>query len=889
MVNFTTEGPCEAPTNVKASAVTHESATISWTAGAGQTAWTYEVVSASTEKLIASGHTETASVDLDALAPEMEYKVRVKSACGSLDESEYSAWTSFTTDAAPYCAEPTNGMAGNITARTATITWTAGGSETKWYVIYDNDEGTLGGSEPVTATTFELTGLEPKTHYTVNIVAECAPDFHSGWSDMIEFTTEEEVVPCMAPTALKLVSDASEHAAELTWTVNQAGQSKWILEYRSEYEMAFHPVDVTALPFTLDGLQANTFYTVRVKADCGGDFSEYSAETSFYTVPAPYVCPMPTNVQAAKVYNNAALITWTPGDDKQKEWWIEYKTADEDIYTHFQTVNEPQVTISELDPETEYAFHVCAYHNGVISEYAGLTFTTTAGTPCATPLGVKLAGPASQHSAVVTWTIYDDRPDAWVLDYRSEYESSFHSVEIVNPPYTLDGLEENTRYDLRLKARCGDSFSDYTREASFWTTPPDATCADPTGLQVSDVTASSAYITWTAGEEAQTEWYVSYKRTDGVGYEYGQMVFDKPEITLIGLDGGVEYEVSVTGICMIYSGSISTTFTTKTPVCDAPTDAYLLMIREEGPVIFWTPAARQTSFNVWYKKASEAAFTHSVNIVGNSCTLAGLEYATDYEVQITGLCGAVESDPSNIVSFTMPAEPTGPACVPPTSISVTDIYPTNVRVNWTVESLDYIEWEVVYKVKGSSDAPMTKHVTQQFTMLTGLEPETEYEVSVYTYCDDRLSNESVTTSFTTAATPCPNPTNIHVSELTETTALVMWNPGSSDNLYWSVYYYPTSTPDDITIMDTSDDPSYLLTDLTANTEYGVRMLSFCDGEIGPGFTTPIIFCTMDKITTDVEEVSSQESEIRTQKILRDGHLYIIYEGRMYDVRGARVK
>ena len=52
---------------------------------------------------------------------------------------------------------------------------------------------------------------------------------------------------------------------------------------------------------------------------------------------------------------------------------------------------------------------------------------------------------------------------------------------------------------------------------------------------------------------------------------------------------------------------------------------------------------------------------------------------------------------------------------------------------------------------------------------------------------------------------------------------------------------------------------------------------------GPTLEVPIY-----SPATGVEEVGSQKSDVRSQKLLRDGQLYIMYEGRMYDVRGAEV-
>ena len=192
----------------------------------------------------------------------------------------------------------------------------------------------------------------------------------------------------------------------------------------------------------------------------------------------------------------------------------------------------------------------------------------------------------------------------------------------------------------------------------------------------------------------------------------------------------------------------------------------------------------------------------------------------------------------------------------------------------------------MYKVKGSSDAPQSKHYTQFSAMLSGLESETEYEVSVYTYCDDHLSTEAVSTTFTTPAPLCPNPTNIHVSELTAYTALIEWTPGSLDNLNWNVKYYCTSTPDELIVVDASEGPWYLLTDLTPDTEYGVSVMSLCDGETGPGFTTPITFRTMDNLPTGLEQTIEQTIQVR--KVLINGQLFILRDGVQYNIMGIRV-
>ena len=42
------------------------------------------------------------------------------------------------------------------------------------------------------------------------------------------------------------------------------------------------------------------------------------------------------------------------------------------------------------------------------------------------------------------------------------------------------------------------------------------------------------------------------------------------------------------------------------------------------------------------------------------------------------------------------------------------------------------------------------------------------------------------------------------------------------------------------------------------------------------------------LPTGVEDVRSQNSDFRSQKVLRDGKLYLMYKGQMYDVQGKIV-
>ena len=88
------------------------------------------------------------------------------------------------------CFPPTALAAGNLTANNARITWTAGGSETAWRLQYRADGGDWSAEQAVsTNARHDLTGLSANTDYFVRVKAYCDADDQSNWSDVLSFTT----------------------------------------------------------------------------------------------------------------------------------------------------------------------------------------------------------------------------------------------------------------------------------------------------------------------------------------------------------------------------------------------------------------------------------------------------------------------------------------------------------------------------------------------------------------------------------------------------------------------------------------------------------------------------------------------------------------------------
>ncbi len=88
------------------------------------------------------------------------------------------------------CAVPTALSAGNLSANSARISWTAGGSETAWRLQYRADGGDWSAEQAVSGSAQrDLMGLSANTEYFVRVKAYCDADDQSNWSDVLSFTT----------------------------------------------------------------------------------------------------------------------------------------------------------------------------------------------------------------------------------------------------------------------------------------------------------------------------------------------------------------------------------------------------------------------------------------------------------------------------------------------------------------------------------------------------------------------------------------------------------------------------------------------------------------------------------------------------------------------------
>ena len=621
--NFTfTPKYATAPTGVTASAVTGSTATVSWTSS--ESAWQYVCLPASTElteELWASDavSVNTQSVNLTGLAPATKYKFYVISDRGANGTSVIAS-KEFTTECAtvssfpwnegfesatsaeiPLCWQKITTGTANVMASTAykkngtnSLCLVGGGSTTDviailpefttnisnlaisfWYKSpVDDDDWDYGdvkvgyvtntsSASSFVATSGDLAQTESFSKVE-DISFDGAPSgarmairFSGGTRNdraYIDDITVTEKPSCNKPTGVAVTADSeTAEGATITWNAN--GMSAWVMQV-SEGDNASWGSDIPVAtnPKVLTGLNANTLYYVRVKADCGGgSVSEWSDNVSFTTLCGTI------NVSAASPWsidfeglgdhvipecwdNTASTTTSSWGDgyiwgtfERNSNMSLAIDNAVLNGGTAL--INTPSIAIPNDGREYELTF-----------DYANMAIAGN-------NLLVKISANGGAFTTKGTY-------------YPSGNVSSYPPLTFTTATINLaDYSGQTIKIQFFANPTSGTSSTDGAMFVDNVSVHKMPTCFQPTALAASNLTATSAHMTWTAGA-SETAWRLQY-RADGGSWSAEQSVSMNAQYDLTGLSANTKYFVRVKAYCGVEDESEWSEVTSFTTLCAA--------------------------------------------------------------------------------------------------------------------------------------------------------------------------------------------------------------------------------------------------------------------------------------------------------------------------------
>lgn len=291
---------CSHPEDVEATAVTHNSATLTWTGDAES----YEVALMQGEWTDPTTGTAVANttISYSDLLPGTLYFFGVRAIC---DEDIMSDWEaiSFYTEELP-CYVPTNLAVGNIGYTSVQATFTPGEGQTEWQ-LHLMGQG-VDRYDSISATTVTVDGLVHGNSYQLAVRALCGDDM-SAWSDTVAFST----VSCDAVQNVT-VSDVTGTTARVSWTATGAATYIVAYGYQGSSQNEGTQITVSTNSVVLTGLDNETAYDVYVRSVCAdGIMSVWSSVANFTTTAGSG--PEPTYYTITVLSSNSAWGTVSGG------------------------------------------------------------------------------------------------------------------------------------------------------------------------------------------------------------------------------------------------------------------------------------------------------------------------------------------------------------------------------------------------------------------------------------------------------------------------------------------------------------------------------------------------------------------------------------------------
>ncbi len=533
---------CLPVTNITAPIVSTDQIYLDW--NSPLTAQSWEVEYGPMGFTRGTGTTVTANTHpfvFNGLDTMSTYDFYVRSYCG---DTSYSEWTGPVQFSTSYCDEASSFFNGPMTASSqymplstgyrysvtefiidaAELTGLGDFSAIAFY-YNDNTPMTVKNSvdiwlQPTTTTSFanDNSIISLDTNSAVRVYSGSL-NCHKGWNF---FTFDASYTWDGVNNLLVIVDDNSgvDESIDLKFGVAQCSGQKTI-NYRSMLD------DLDPTSPNISFIMKNRYNSrpLMQLISCGGA-----------------TCHEPINLTASQVNHESATIGW---QGVSNSYEVSLKRASETEWNTAVTVNTPVAagtyTFTNLDEMTEYNYRVrqlCL--SGVYSDWAEASFLTGL-RPCLAPTDLSVTS-VSYEYATVSWTSHNDASMGYLRLSHNAYDTVIVATE---NPFTLTGLSSDITYSVAVADSCTNngSLSEYSNAVSF-TTP---VCQPVSNVTVSNITSSSALLSWSGNSPAYTMEYSIGDFSVGGGTTIDNITTNQAALT--GLTPDAEYVVYIRAKC----------------------------------------------------------------------------------------------------------------------------------------------------------------------------------------------------------------------------------------------------------------------------------------------------------------------------------------------------
>ena len=449
--------------------------------------------------------------------------------------------------AVPTCITPTGLGYSAVTAEGATLSWTAGASETAWKVQYSEDNSSWSEAVDATSNPFVLTGLDDNTLYYVRVAANCGESVSDYTSETVSFTTK-----CAAITSFPWSEDFQ----------GETNETNIVCWDNSASTCFTNPAGLTPSKYVWGVIRTGSY----------GDYNyqlymrnfNVRAGTALINTPS---FTLPSDKDMQLVFNYSHLASCDPLVVKISQNGGAFAAIDGASYS-----NDPAGSYSYSSPGTykEATIDLSAYRGKTIT----LQFFTTANygegaiwldnvkieqaPTCFKPQNLSAASSITPDGATFSWEAsgHGESTYQWAVAAGSDapvwVDDAAHKVNATSK--TVTGLAAGT-YKFYVRSYCdSEDQSDAAVSASFTT----ATVAAPT-IGTITTTNNSATASWSAPEVSYSLQY-QWKTNET---DWSEPTSDL-NVTINSLSASTTYTLYVRSYfsASLQSSSVSKQFTT---------------------------------------------------------------------------------------------------------------------------------------------------------------------------------------------------------------------------------------------------------------------------------------------------------------------------------------
>ncbi|MBL0047827.1 MAG: fibronectin type III domain-containing protein [Bacteroidetes bacterium] len=815
--------PCNTPAGLSSSNVTHNGATIGWTAVPGASGYNikYRVVGAATWTTTTG---TSVSKILSSLSSSSNYEFQVQADCGSGNTSAFAASATFTTAATP-CTLPSGLTSTSVTSTSATLNWSAA-SGASGYLIQYRIVGSASWTSVTSASNSKnISGLTASSNYEFQVQSDCGAGNISAFTASSLFTTPAP--PCSVVTGLAAAS-ITENSAILNW-VDFAGTSGYNIRYRIIGAASWTNATSSINTKSLSGLTASSAYEFQIQSDCGsGNTSAFSASVNFTSLAPP--CNVPTGLSPSAVTNSSATLSWN-AISGANGYTIQYRVVGAATWTTLTNASS-SYNLSGLSANTTYEFGVQTNCTSNSSAFAAATSFATSAPPCILPSGLAAAS-VSDATATLSWGAVSGAAN-YNIQYRIVGTSVWTTGSSASNSLNISSLSASSNYEFQVQTECSSgNTSAFSTSANFSTLA--APCSIPSGLSSASVTDNSVSLTWNNNASALS-YTVQYRIIGSSTWTPLSSNLNSKNIS--GLSPVSNYEFQVKSDCGAGNTSAfssSSNFVTLAPPCNIPTGLSASSVTENAATLSWNAVSGAASYSVQYRIVGAANWTVVSSIVPTK-QLSNLSASSNYEFQVQTECtyGNTSSFSASL-NFTTPAPP----CNTPSGLSTSGVTYNAATLNWT-SAIGASAYTIKYHVVGAATWTTASSANNSLA-LTALQASTNYEFQVQSDCGGgNASAYSSVVDFFTPAAPCNMPSGLSSSAVTYNSATVNWNTLAGINSFTIRYrIVGAATWSSLTSVTNSKS----LTALTPSSNYEFQIQSDCGNANTSAFTASANFTT----------------------------------------------